>query len=182
MIEILAAGGLESTIQSITDTFGIDWPLLIAQAVNFAVVAYLIWRFAFKGILSSLKDREDQIADSLQNAKKIQLQLQETERQKEETLKDASIDAQKTVTQAREQAKSHLERQREEAERQAEEIIQKARDAMKLEKKRVLEEARDEIASLVVITSSKVLGRELSPEERTRFSEAAAREAKLSSN
>ena len=53
---------------------------------------------------------------------------------------------------------------------------------MKLEKKRVLEEARDEIASLVVMTSAKVLGRELSSEERSRFSEAAAREAKNALN
>ena len=182
MTDLLAAGGLEGTIKSITDTFGIDWPLLIAQAVNFAIVAYLIWRFAFKGILSSVKDREDQIAASLKSAEKIQLQLQETERQKEETLKDASIEAQKTVNQAREQAQSHLENQREEAERQAEEIVQKAREAMKLEKRRVLEEARDEIASLVVMTSAKVLGRELSSDERSRFSEAAAREAKNALN
>ena len=183
MIEILsAAGGLEDTVKSITEKFGVDLPLLVAQAINFAVVAFLIWKFAFKGILSSVKEREEQIADSVKNAEKIKLQLEETERKQEETLKDASVEAQNTVSQAREQAKVHLESQRVEAEKQAEEIVQKAREAMKLEKQRVLEEAREEIASLVVMTSSKVLGRELSPEERTRFSEAAAREAKLSSN
>ena len=183
MIEILSsAGGLEETIQGITETFGVDWHLLVAQAINFAIVAFLIWKFAFKGILSTIKEREEQIADSLKNADKIKLQLEETERKQEETLKDASVEAQKTASQAREQAKAHLENQRKEAERQAEEIISKAHEAMKLEKQRVLEEAREEIASLVVMTTSKVLGRELEVEERTRFSDAAAREAKLSSN
>ncbi|MBO94708.1 MAG: ATP synthase F0 subunit B [Opitutales bacterium] len=183
MIQILSsAGGLEETAQHISETFGVDWHLLVAQAINFAIVAFLIWKFAFKGILSSVKEREDQIADSLKNADKIKLQLEETERKQEETLKDASIEAQKTVSQAREQAKAHLETQREEAEKQAEDIITKAREAMKLEKQRVLEEAREEIARLVVMTTSKVLGRELGEEESTRFSEAAAREAKLSSN
>lgn len=183
MIEILSsADGFTETVKGITDKFGVDWHLLVAQAINFAIVAFLIWRFAFKGILSSVKEREEQIADSVRNAEKIKLQLEETERKQEETLKDASVEAQKAVSQAREQAKTHLENQRAEAEKQAEEIIIKAREAMKLEKQRVLEEAREEIASLVVMTSSKVLGRELSSEERTRFSEAAVREAKLNSN
>ena len=97
-------------------------------------------------------------------------------------MKDASVEAQKTVAQARDQAKAHLESQREEAETQAADIVSKARDAMKLEKQRVLEEAREEIASLVVMATSRVLGRELNTDERDRFSDAAAREAKLSSN
>ncbi|MFP6899872.1 MAG: F0F1 ATP synthase subunit B [Opitutales bacterium] len=183
MIDILSSvGDLTEKVKGITETFGVDWHLLVAQAINFAIVAFLIWKFAFKGILTSVKEREEQIADSVRNAEKIKLQLEETERKQEETLKDASVEAQKAVSQAREQAKTHLDNQRKEAEKQAEEIIHKAREAMKLEKQRVLEEAREEIASLVVMTSSKVLGRELNPEERTRFSEAAVREAKLSSN
>ena len=92
------------------------------------------------------------------------------------------MEAQKTLSQARDQAKAHLESQREEAETQAADIVSKARDAMKLEKQRVLEEAREEIASLVVMATSRVLGRELNTDERDRFSDAAAREAKLSSN
>ena len=183
MIEILsAADGLQATVTQIAENFGLNGPLLIAQIINFAVVAYLIWRFAFKGILSTIKDREDQIADSLKNAEKIKIQLEETERKQEETLKDASVEAQKTVSQARDQAKAHIEAQREEAEKQAEEIVRKAHEAMKLEKQRVLEEAREEIASLVVMATTRVLGRELSGEERERFSAAAAREAKLDSN
>ena len=180
-MEILASA-IEETIQGISSTFGVDWHLLVAQAINFSVVAFLIWKFAFKGILSTIKDREEQIADSLKNAEKIKIQLEETERKQEETLKDASVEAQKTVSQARDQAKAHIETQREAADKQAEEIIRKAREAMELEKQRVLEEAREEIASLVVMATSRVLDRELSPEDRERFSAAATREAKLDSN
>lgn len=183
MMEILSsANGFTETVQGISETFGVDWHLLVAQAINFTIVAFLIWKFAFKGILSTVKEREEQIADSLKNADKIKIQLEETERKQEETLKEASVEAQKTVSQAREQAKAHIESQRQEADRQADEIVRKAREAMELEKQRVLEEAREEIASLVVMATSRVLDRELSSEERERFSAAAAREAKLESN
>ena len=179
-MEIIAS--IAGTVQEIQTKFGLNWPLFVAQAINFTVVAWIIWKFAFKGILSKMEDREKEISDSLKNAEKIKFQLEETERKQEETLKDASVEAQKTVAQARDQAKAHLESQRKEAETQAADIVSKAREAMKLEKQRVLEEAREEIASLVVMATSRVLGRELNTDERDRFSDAAAREAKLSSN
>ncbi|SVB82190.1 uncharacterized protein METZ01_LOCUS235044, partial [marine metagenome] len=94
-MEILASG-FEETVKGISNTFGVDWHLLVAQAINFAIVAFLIWKFAFKGILDTVKEREEQISDSLKNAEKIKLQLEETDRKHEETLKDASVEAQKT--------------------------------------------------------------------------------------
>jgi F-type H+-transporting ATPase subunit b len=68
------------------------------------------------------------------------------------------------------------------AELQAKEIVTKAREAIEQERRRVMDEAKTEIASLVVMTSSKVLGRELNEEERARFSDAASREADFSLN
>lgn len=179
-MEILAS--IADTVEGIQTKFGLNWPLFIAQAINFTVVAWIIWKFAFKGILSKMQDREKEISDSLKNAEKIKFQLEETERKQEETLKDASVEAQKALAQAREQAQAHLDDQRIAAEAQAKEIVTKARESMEQERRRVLDEAKAEIASLVVMTSSKVLGRELNDEERTRFSDAVSRETDLSLN
>ena len=72
-----------------------------------------------------------------------------------------------------EQAKSIIEAQKEEARVEAESIIAKAKSAMELERQKVLNDAREEIASLVILTTSKVLDRELSEDERKRFTEQA---------
>ena len=88
-MEVLAS--VTDTIQGIQTKFGLNWPLFIAQAINFTVVAWIIWKFAFKGILSKMEVREKEISDSLKNAEMIKFQLEETERKQEETLKDASI-------------------------------------------------------------------------------------------
>ena len=74
---------------------------------------------------------------------------------------------------AQEQAKSIIEAQKEEARVEAESIIAKAKSAMELERQKVLNDAREEIASLVILTTSKVLDRELSEDERKRFTEQA---------
>ena len=44
---------------------------------------------------------------------------------------------------------------------------------LNLERQKVLNDAREEIASLVILTTSKVLDRELSEDERKRFTEQA---------
>ena len=166
-------------VTGIVDQFGVDWPMLIAQAINFLIVAFVIWKFAFKNILSTVKEREKQIADSLRNADKIKLELEETEKQQQETLQEASLEAKKTISIAQEQAKAFIEEQKEDARQQAEEIITKAKLAMEQERERVLREAREEIASLVVLTTSKVLSKDLSEDEKERFSAKATEELNL---
>jgi len=87
----------------------------------------------------------------------------------------------KTISTAQEQAKAFIEAQKEDARKQAEEIITKAKVAMEQERERVLSEAREEIASLVVLTTAKVLSKELSVEEKEQFSSRATEELQLSS-
>ena len=177
---MIALASLSDVTTGIVEKFGVDTPLLIAQAINFVIVAFVIWQFALKKILLTIDEREKKIADSLKNAEKIKLELEATEKQQNETLQEASLEAKKTVATAQEQAKSYIEAQKEEARKQAEEIVEKARSAMELERQRVLKDARGEIASLVILTTSKVLQRELGDEEKSRFSESAAKEISLS--
>ena len=164
---------LSGTAQGIAETFGVDWPMLIAQSINFLIVAIVIWKFAFKNILSTIKEREKEIADSLKNADRIKLELEETEKKQHETLQEASLSAKKTVSEAQEKAKAFIEAQKEEARKQAEEIVAKATLAMEQEREKVLKEAREEIASLVILATSKVLDKELSEEEKNRFTKTA---------
>jgi len=126
------------------------------------------------------KNERKKIADSLKNADRIKLELEETEKKQQETLKEASLEAKNTVALAEEKAKSYIESQKEDARKQAEEIISKARSAMELERERVLKDAKDEIASLVLLATSKVLQRELKEDEKAKFAERAAKEINFS--
>jgi F-type H+-transporting ATPase subunit b len=55
-------------------------------------------------------------------------------------------------------------------------MLVKAQQVIELEKKKMLAEARTEIARLVVTTTQQVLSRELSDADRNRYTESAARE------
>ena len=174
--EAVAAEGEGGVISEIAGQFGVTWPTLIAQMVNFCIVALALYFFAVKPVAATLDERQQKIADGLQYAEEMKTQLVEAERERADKIKQAAVDAQKILTEAREQSKEMIEVKTQEAAAQAEAIIRKASEATELERQKMLSDVRQEVARLVVATSSKVLSRDLSDAEKSTFSESAAKE------
>jgi len=166
----------------ITDKFGVTLPTLFAQMVNFCLVAIVLYKFAVKPIAATLDERQQKIADGLQYAEEMKTQLAEAERERAEKIKAAAAEAQKILTESREQSKEMIEQKTQEAAAQAEAIIRKASEATELERQKMLSDVRQEVARLVVATSSKVLSRDLSDAEKQTFSDSAAKELASAGN
>jgi F-type H+-transporting ATPase subunit b len=163
-----------SQIDKIFGQFGIATPFLIAQIVNFCLVAFLLYRFAIKPILTTIDERQRVIADGLQYAEEMKSKLADAERQHAETLKKASHEAQAILQDARNNAQKYLDEQTQEAAHKAESIIKKALEATDLERQKMLSDIRKEVAELVVATTEKVLSKKLSDDDRNTFAQAAA--------
>ncbi len=180
-ILILAAGAPEAgentgQIAELVQQFGIDGKMLAAQIINFCIVAFLLYKFAFKPVLATIEERQEKIADGLQYAEEMKSKLAESKKKQIEVLKEAQQEARKIIKEARTSAKAHLEAQARETSDKIELMLDKARKASSSEREKMLSEARSEIAKLVVQTSAKVLGKKLSDKEKSTFSESAAQE------
>jgi F-type H+-transporting ATPase subunit b len=171
-----AAEPAVSGISKITRDFGISWPFILAQILNFSIVAFLLWRFAFKPVLATLDDRQRKIASGLQYAEEMKAKLEAAQQESVASAKRAQIEASKIIDEARKSAKEFLDKQTQEAAGKASDMLVKAQQVIELEKRKMLAEARTEIARLVVETTQKVLARELSDADRSRYNESAARE------
>jgi F-type H+-transporting ATPase subunit b len=174
--EAVVVDGEAGVISEIAGKFGVSWATLIAQMINFCLVAIVLYFLAVKPIAATLDERQQKISDGLQYAEEMKTQLVEAERERAEKVKQAAIDAQAILTEAREQSKEMIEQKTQEAAAQAEAIIRKASEATELERQKMLSDVRQEVARLVVATSSKVLSRDLSDSEKSTFSESAATE------
>jgi F-type H+-transporting ATPase subunit b len=163
-------------ITKITQDFGISVPFILAQIANFLVVAFVLWRFAFKPVLATLDERQKKIAAGLQYTEDMKKKLEAIQLESAESAKKAQIEATKVIDEARKQAKEFLEKQTQESAAKANDILVRAQQVIELEKKKMLAEARTEIARLVVATTQRVLSKELSDADRNRYSEAAASE------
>jgi F-type H+-transporting ATPase subunit b len=156
--------------------FGVDWPHFIAQCISFAIVAWLLTKFAYQPILRVLAERRQRIAEGLANADKIKEELAKTEAARKELLEQAGVQANKLIEEARAAAAQVQEKETQRAVAAAEQIIAKAREAAEADHVRMLAELRREVGRLVVQTTAKVTGKILTPEDQRRLAEETNRE------
>ena len=172
-----AAHGQDATgISKITHEFDISWPFLLAQILNFSVVAFILWKLAFKPVIATLDERQRKIAAGLQYAEEMKAKLDAVQQESVASAKRSQVEASRIIDEARASAKEFLEKQTQESAAKANEIIVKAQQVIELEKRKMLAEARTEIARLVIEISQRVLAKEMSDAERSRYNESAARE------
>lgn len=176
MITILAQGGITEIARSTGETFGFNLWMFLSQVISFAIVAFLLRRFAYKPILGVLEERRQRIAEGLLNAEKIKQQLAEAEQRYAEILSNANTAAQKMIDEARESASHVAERQQQEAVVAAEQIVAKAREASAIEHERTMAQLKRELGRLVIDTTAKVTGKVLTSEDQRRLQEEATRQ------
>ena len=176
LIMAAAAGGFSDMLRDTAETFGWNPQMFFSQVVSFAIVAFLLQRFAYKPILAVLEERRRQIEEGQLNAEKIKKELAEAEQRYAEILAKANADAQKMIDEARESSAHLAERKQQEAIAAAEQIIAKAREASAIEHERTMESLKRELGRLVVDATAKVTGKVLTSEDQHRLQEEAARQ------
>jgi F-type H+-transporting ATPase subunit b len=171
-----AHGEATSGITQITQDFGISVPLILAQILSFSIVAFVLWKFAFKPVMLTLDERQQKIASGLKYAEDMQAKLAATQQETTAIIKQANAEAGRIIDEARKSAKDFLDKQTHEATAKASDLLAKAQQAIELEHKKMLADARSELARLVVTTTERVLAKKLTEADRASYNDAAARE------
>jgi F-type H+-transporting ATPase subunit b len=167
---------LAKTASDTAETFGLDWPHFIAQVISFSLVTFLLFKLAYKPILSVLEERRQRIAEGLANADKIKQELARTQAMNREVLEKANARATKLIEEARAAAARVQEQETQKAIAQAEQIITKAREAAVLERQTMLADLKREVVGLVVHVASATTGKILTPEDQERLAEETRRQ------
>src|SRR5580692_1514180 len=149
----------------VAEQFGVYWPNLIAQVILFAIVYWVLKRFAFKPVIAMLEERRRRIEEGQLNAENIKKQLAAAQTKYEEILAKANAEAQRLIEEVRVSGDRLADQKRQEAISAAEQITLKAQEAMALERGR-----------LMVDTTTRVTGKVLTSEDHQRISEETARE------
>jgi len=167
-----APNGLVKIMQE----FGINVPGLLAQMLSFGIVVFILWKFAFKPVLATIGERQQKIDSGLKYAEEMKARLEAAQAEIEARTKEALVQGRQIVADAQKAAKEFADRQQKEAAEKSAGILAKAQESIELEKRKMLAEARTEIARLVVATAERVLAQQLSEADRVRYNESAARD------
>ncbi len=169
-------GQLKETLTQVSNTFGVNLPAIIAQIVSFSVVAWVLWRYAFKPVLATINERQQTIESGLKYAEEMKAKLAATQQESAGLIKNAQLEASRIVEETRKTAKDFLDKQMQEATAKANDTLTKAQQAIELEHKKMLADARSELARLVVTTTERVLAKKLTDADRSAYNDAATRE------
>ena len=134
--------------------FGLESPvLLIAQIVNFLVVAWLINRFLLRPLMANLKVRREKIAKGIADAEAARHALESASAERDKVLQKASSDAYQLLEIARNEAERLRAAALERAGRDADRLIEDARAVMALER----ENMEREVQGLSLQFSARIL-------------------------
>ena len=114
----------------ILSDFGIDLPLLLAQILCFSIVAFLLWKFAFKPVLATMDERQQKIESGLKYAEEMKAELEATQQDSAAVIKQAQVEGSRLIEEARQTAKEFLDHQQKEATVRANDMLVKAQQAI----------------------------------------------------
>ena len=172
----LAEANSGTQIQQLANTFGVDWPHLVAQVISFGIVCFLLYRFAYRPILSMLDERRQQIAQGLADQEKIRVELASTEVQRQEILMGADAQATKLIEEAHVAAARVRDSETQKAIAAAEQILVKSHEAALQEHARMLVELKKQVGLLVVQATTRVTGKILTSDDQRRMAEETVKQ------
>jgi F-type H+-transporting ATPase subunit b len=141
---------------------GLDWKILIAQFVNFAVLLFVLYRFAYKPMFKFLDDRKNKIEAGIENFVLAEKRLAEIAEEEKTILKKAKAEAFLILENAKKEGAENKKLIIDKAREEVGAIINKEKESIRLEKAEVLKEMRSEVAGLVVATVEKVIEEKMS--------------------
>ena len=176
MLTIFFAALEAAQAPGIAEQFGLEPKYVIMQVISFLILFGVLYYFGIKPTIATMEERNQKISAGLKHAEEMQAKLAAAQQESAEIVRKASQESARIVDEARKAAKDFLDRQTQEAAAKANDILVKAQQAIELEHKKMLADARGEITRLVVATTQRVLAKELSDADRTRYNDSAARE------
>ena len=127
-----------------------DFGLIFWQVVTLLSTLWILRKYAWNTILSSVRDREKSIENSLKAAEKANEELGKLKLDNEVLLKEANIERDKMLKDAASATKSMHEEAKEEAQRISNKIISDAKLSIAREKELAIVELKDYSAKISI--------------------------------
>ena len=134
--------------------------------VSFGILAFILMKWGWPMILKSLKNREEAITASLNEAAKAREEMKSLVAHNEELLREAKIERDEMLRNARLTSEQIVEEARTRAAAEADRIVEAARENINYEKLKAMHELKNQIANLSIEISEKLLLSELSDKSK----------------
>jgi F-type H+-transporting ATPase subunit b len=151
----LSAGETLQLVNINTDT-------IIFTLIN-TLIIFLIYRFFLhKPVMKILDERKEKIAGEMKAAEDAQAEAEAMKQEYFDKLKESREEAAQIVSAAVKRAGERENQILAEAQQEAADMKKKAEESIELEKKKAINEIKDQISDIVIMASEKVCEKEIS--------------------
>lgn len=144
-------------MNALFSAFGIDWRLLLAQAINFGIVLVALWYFLYKPVMRTLEKRRSIVAQGVEDAERAAEKLASADEAAAVRVSDAESEAEEIVKTAHSAASQDRSRMLADAEERAAQIAKDAELRSAEHAERVRRESEKDIARLAMLAAGKLM-------------------------
>jgi F-type H+-transporting ATPase subunit b len=136
-----------------------DIGLIFWTVVNFAILVFLLAKFAWKPVISALEAREKKITDDVQSAQQAKDEAQKIKEELQANLDDIGRKSAAKLQEASALGESERQRILDEAKTSAQSMIKQAQEQISAQTQKALDSARKDIVDLTMLAVQKVIGK-----------------------
>jgi len=154
--------------------------LMIWTILCFAIVVFVLKRYAFGPIQKAIDERRERIRQALEEADHAREEARKLLEEHKKLIASARGDAEEILAEARRVSEAQRARVKEETEADRQRRLEETKRQIEAETRRALEQIRAEVAELTIVAASKVTGKVLDKADHKRLIEEAVGELDFS--
>jgi len=144
-------------MQELFAAFGINWKLLLIQAINFGLLLLVLWYFLYRPVLSMIDERRKKIAEGVENAEEAERKLAAAKGEGEDIVGRAVREGEEIVSQARKGAEEKGAAIVAQARAKADAAFKESEQLAAESQRRMREAATKDIVRAAALAAEKVL-------------------------
>lgn len=135
--------------------------LFIIQSIIFIVLLFILGKYAWKPILNSIDERETTIIDALNQAKLAKEEMAQLKEDNERIIREAKVERDAILKDAREIKDKIVNEAKDIAKVEGDKMIENARQSIASEKNAAMAEIKNQIGTLSVTIAENILKEKL---------------------
>ncbi len=143
--------------------------LIFWSVISFAILFFMLKKFAFPPILAALDDREKKIRGDIEASEKLKQDVEKIKIDLEEKLTAAHGKAETIVQLAQDEAKKIQEKIVQETEAKVKQVQREAEQEIQSSRNKLLQEIRSYTAALTIASTEKFLKKALDDSDKKRL-------------
>jgi F-type H+-transporting ATPase subunit b len=147
--------------------------LIFWEVLSFAILFFVLYKYAFPGILGMLEEREKKIKDSLDQADRHRSEAERKLKEYEAKLSMAAKEADGILAAAKERAQRLMEESEQRMTVEAERIKGEATREIDHERRKAIQDIRAQTTDLALMVAEKVVLRSLNEADHRKFADEA---------